>query len=202
MIYRSVGNRCAVDPNSLRIQVKTDVILAKLIAMGFVRLQMNPVAFAKSCIGVTKYNRGAHPKQAPAVVDCTSFTKWIYGQCGIWLPRYSIQQRECGARVPLEEISVGDVVFTTGRINWYDTNPEDGAGHAGLATDRGTVIHAAGSDVGVIESRLLDFLGSQEEFRGAIRMIPKDQDVWCLEVPPTVSVETSDDLRWILLQRL
>jgi len=202
MIYRAVGNRCALDPRNLKINLPKEMILSKLRAMGIILLQVNPVELARSQIGVAKYQRGARPTLAPKVMDCTSFMKWIYSQCGIWLPRYSIQQRECGRRVGLKNISAGDIIFKTGYFNYYDVNPNDGVGHAGLFTGHGTVVHAANSRLGIIESTLMDFLGNRDNFRGAIRLIPKNHAVWCLEIPPEIWVETSDDLRWLILQRL
>ena len=203
MTYRAVGNRIAVDPQTLKLSLSSEVILAKFLSLGFTLIELNPIELAKSQIGVAKYKRGAKPSEAPEVVDCTSFTKWIFGQCGIWLPRYSIQQRECGTRVNLNEIVAGDIVFRIGRCNYFENDPTDAVGHAGLATGQGTVIHAAGTRKGLIESTLIDFLEKEESrFRGAMRMIPKDSEVWFLEIPPDFWVETSDDLRWLLLQRM
>ncbi len=202
MIYRAVGNRCALDPCSLKLSISLEAIKSKLLAMGFRFLQINVVDLARIQIGAARYKRGARPDLAPQFVDCTSFTKWVYGQCGIWLPRYSVQQRRCGELVNLSDISAGDIVFAIGRFNYYDINPSEGVGHAGLATGNGTVIHAANSRVGVIESTLANFLRSSDNFRGAARLIPKNHEVWCLEVPPEVWVETSDDIRWLILQRI
>lgn len=75
----------------------------------------NIVEIARSRIGQTIYRRGVHPGQWPALMDCSGFTKWSYGQLGIWLPRYSIDQRDFGKRVDgMAEIKKGDLVFASG----------------------------------------------------------------------------------------
>lgn len=147
------------------------------------------------------YRRGAKPSESPMVVDCSSFIKWLYGQRGIWLPRRSIQQRELGISIPIEEVGAGDVVFVSGWIDYYHTDPKDGVGHVGIATDEGTVIHAADRKVHVVESSFESFIGKTKS-RGARRYVPKDQIVLTLETPPDREVEIADDLRWIVLQSL
>jgi cell wall-associated NlpC family hydrolase len=125
--------------------------------------------------------------------------KWLYGQRGIWLPRRSIQQRALGQAVELHELREGDVVFTSGRINYYDTDPSCGVGHVGIATGEGTIVHAANSRVGIIETTVEDFI-SGEKLRGIRRYVPKDSEVVTVTTPPQREVETSDDIQWILLQ--
>lgn len=127
--------------------------------------------------------------------------KWLYGRRGIWLPRYTIQQRQLGEDVSLSHLLSGDLVFTKGRISWYDDDPETGVGHVGVATGNETIIHAANSDSGVIEQPLEEFLRN-DVFRGARRYLPSDRTVYTLEAPSRWEVETMDDLRWIILQHL
>jgi hypothetical protein len=120
---------------------------------------------------------------------------------GIWLPRRSIQQREYGVAVDLKELVAGDLVFCTGRLNYYDSDPSDGVGHVGMAIDSGTIIHAANSKLGVIESSVETFIGS-DKFRGARRIIPVGLPIVTLETPLERDVESSDDIKWIVLQNL
>ncbi len=201
MKYRAVGNRCAVNISSLNLPVSDEEALVVLTGKGFKILNIDLLSLALQCIGTSLYCRGAKPSEAPAVVDCSSFIKWLYGQLGIWLPRRSIQQRELGVPIPIKEISMGDVIFVSGAIDYYHTDPTDGVGHVGIATGKGTVILAANKKVNVIESSFDSFIG-KTRFRGARRYVPKDQIVLTLETPEKREIEIEDDIRWIVIQSL
>ncbi len=201
MEYRAVGTRCAVSIDSLGLPISVEKSLAILISKEFKILEIDLIALARQCTKTSKYLRGAKPSDAPAIVDCSSFIKWLYGQRGMWLPRRSIQQRKLGIPVTLEDIYSGDVVFVSGSIDYYDNDPSDGVGHVGIATGEGTVIHAANREANIIESSLGNFVG-KTKFRGIRRYVPKDQIVLTLETPANREVETADDLRWIILQSL
>lgn len=196
--YQAVGKYCAVDLNSLKLPILPYEILLILSKKGFKVVDVNIISLARQCIGVSQYHRGARMYQAPEIVDCSSFIKWLYAQRGIWLPRRSIQQRKLGKPVNFGKFIAGDVVFISGYINYYDNNASDGVGHVGIATGEGTIIHAANSKFNVVESPVDEFVGNS--FRGARRYIPKDAKVITLETPTNREVEISDDLRWIVLQ--
>ncbi len=201
MEYRAVGNRCAVILSELGLPISDEEALAILIQKGFRVIEVDLIALARGCIGISSHRRGAALHEAPGVVDCSSFGKWLYAQRGIWLPRRSIQQRELGVSTSPGDIVRGDLVFASGYISYYYDNPLDGVGHAGIATGDGTVIQALNKDKGVIESSLDAFI-DRVGFRGVRRYIPQDVEVLTLETPPHRGVETSDDLRWIILQSL
>ncbi|MES2059422.1 MAG: NlpC/P60 family protein [Patescibacteria group bacterium] len=167
---------------------------------GFKLVEVDAIALARGCIGSSKYRRGAKADEAPAVVDCSSFIKWLHSLRGIWLPRRSIQQRELGATIEFDKIQAGDVVFVSGAIDYYLHDPDDGVGHVGIATGDGSVVHAANSKLHVVESSLDDFVGSK--FRGAKRFGICDESVLTFKVPESRDVEIADDLRWIILQSL
>lgn len=199
MEYRSVGNRLAVDIDSLRLPISIEKILSMLIAKGFKVLNIDVVALARECVNVSKYRRGARLAEAPSVFDCSSFIKWLYGQCGVWLPRRSIQQREFGESIELGEVVSGDVIFVSGHIDYYFDDPSDGVGHVGVATGDNTVIHAANKKIGIAETRLDAFV-DKDKFRGARRYIPKHSEIFTLETPIGREVEIADDIKWIILQ--
>lgn len=159
------------------------------------------ITLARQCIGASQYRRGARPSEAPEIVDCSSFVKWLYAQRGIWLPRRSIQQRELGEAVNLDGLVAGDLIFISSWINYYLDDPADGVGHVGIATNDGTVIHAANRKVNAVETPLDKFV-DKTKFRGARRYIPKDIKVLTLETPVNREVEIADDIKWIILQSL
>jgi hypothetical protein len=201
MEYRAVGNRCAVDFDSLNLPMPREEALAILSQKDFVVVEIDIVALARQCIGTSQYRRGARLSEAPAVFDCSSFMKWLYANRGIWLPRRSIQQRELGEVVEIDDLIAGDTVFISGRIDYYYDDPANGVGHVGVVTGDGTLIHAAGRKAGVAESPLDEFL-DKAKFRGARRYIPKGVEVLTLETPFRRGVEIADDIIWIVLQSL
>ena len=137
--------------------------------------------------------------EAPKVFDCSSFTKWIYGQRGIWLPRRSIQQSEIGEPVEVNELTTGDLVFTSGAIDYYRENPDWGVGHVGLYVGNGNVVHAANKKSNILETNIYDFIKGGK-LRAVRRYISKGAELLTVELPASREVEISDDIRWIVLQ--
>lgn len=198
--YLAEGKRCAVDFNFLKLPVSNEQAIDILIGINFRMEKVDLCELARECIGKSTYRRGSQMHNAPHQMDCSSFIKWLYAQRGIKLPRRSIQQREIGLRVEISDLLAGDLVFVSGRVNYFFDDPSDGVGHVGIATGKQTVIHAANCRVGIIETEVDKFV--EKGFRGARRIIPDNANVLTLVVPPTKDVEFSDDIRWIVLQNL
>ncbi len=200
-MYYAVGNRCAIDFNELRLPISEHEAIEIIQTKGFKKIDVDIVSLAISFVGVSTYRRSARLSEAPGVFDCSSFVKWLYGQRGIWLPRRSIQQRECG--MPITDASKlvgGDIVFVSGHVNYFLSDPLDGVGHVGIVSDAGTVVHAANSRLGIVESTMESF--TQKGLRGIRRIIPSDRVVHTFITPDEREVEYSDDIRWIVLQTL
>lgn len=203
MEFLAVGKRCAVHLDSLKLPLTNEEALALIGRLGFAEVSVDLVELARSCVGTSVYRRGARFHEAPGVVDCSGFVRWLYGQMGIWLPRRSIQQYMLGEEAALEEVSALDVVFVSGRIDYYHDDPTKGVGHVGIATGLGTVVHAANKELGVIETPLAEFIEAEQgKFRGVRRYVPKGADLVTLQVPEYRDVDTSDDIRWIVLRSL
>jgi hypothetical protein len=194
-MYRAVGNRCAVDLSSLPIG-NDELALTILRNKGFEFVGADVVSMAKLCVGRSQYRLRAQMSAAPRTVDCSSFTKWLYGGLGIWLPRLALQQREAGKLVDATLMSAGDLIFRSGPNSYYEHDPTDDVGHVGVVTKKRTVIHAACSSAGVIESSVGMFL-RPEVFRGVRRYV--SNCTVTLRIPPHLEVETSDDIRFLLL---
>ncbi len=200
MRYRAVENRCAVHIHALQLPIPPTSAEHILTRLGFEQKTGDVVAIARSQIGQSAYRLGARTQEAPDAVDCSSFVKWVYGQVGIWLPRRTIQQLQVGEPVHPDDLQAGDLLFKTGRHNWYIDRPELGVGHVGIATGSDTVIHAANRKRGVIESPAVTFLG--EKFRGVRRLISHNEEIVTLIAPRHIDIETDDDIRWIILREL
>jgi hypothetical protein len=201
MEYRATGGYCAVDIETLNLPISGEESIHILQNIGFELIEVDIIKLARECIDISFYRRGARLCEAPKVVDCSSFVKWLYAQRGILIPRRSIQQRELGEKININDINAGDLVFTSGYINYYNDNPLDGVGHVGIVSEKNTIIHAGGKKSNVTETNINTFIG-KSKLRGIRRYIPKDKEVLTFKTPPRRDVETSDDFKWIILQNL
>ena len=200
MNYRAVSTRCAVDFATLNLSITEEAALEILNSAGFHVVSVDISAEARAMVGKSAYKRGAQITEAPHVVDCSSLTKWVYGRCGIWLPRRSIQQFEFGRRVDDEERMEGDLIFTSGYRDYYPDDSSLRIGHVGMVTSEMTVIHAASRLRGVVEEELALFL-QRQKIQAVCRFLGSGNTL-VLETPERRHVETADDIRWIILQRL
>ncbi len=196
--FRTVGNRCAFIFEDMVPGVSQHSIFAALEGRGCSIIETDVVATARSVIGASRYRRGATLREAPEVFDCSSFTKWCYGRCGIHLPRLSIQQRGCGRPTAMAGLRAGDMLFTVGWRNWYDEGgPSNGVGHVYLATGERSFVHASARNSGVAEVSEEDVFGrhSEEELRGCRRLLPERP--WrTVVLPEELEIESADDLVW------
>lgn len=201
MNHHAFGNRCAVDFRGLKLPISRSDALGILLRAGFRVAREDIISLARSCIGKSGYKRGARIGEAPGTVDCSSFIQWLYGRCGIEIPRRTIQQREFGRAAAPEDVRKGDLVFATGTKNYYLDDPARGVGHVAVATGDGTVVHAVSRCKGVKESPL-KVLTRESRFRGVRRIVDDWDELIVLETPEDRDVRTSDDIRWIVLQNL
>jgi cell wall-associated NlpC family hydrolase len=96
---------------------------------------------AKSFIG-TKYVWAAN---GPDCFDCSGFTKYVFKENGITLPRYSGHQAKVGIRVSFDELKKGDLVF-------FDTERKfrGKVNHVGIYIGDNKFIHASSAKKKVI----------------------------------------------------
>lgn len=194
------GRRCAVDLKKLDLPVNDHTALEILRTKGYSRVEVDLDSLGTALIGKSRYRRGANSQDAPEIVDCSSLTKWLYAQNGIWLPRHSIDQRDyLGEAVTCDNAQSGDLAFVRGYRNYYWSDPNDAVGHVGMVTARRTVIHAASAKAGIVESALDSFLGKEQS---GIRRFPNFSNLITLESPPNRIVECSSAFRWLVLQNL
>lgn len=195
MIIHAVGNRCAVDLDSLSLPLSKQEILLLLEREGFCTLEIDMIALVREYVGRSTYRRCAFMREAPHVVDCASLIKWMYARRGIWLPRDLLLWIDLGMPVDLTDIRQGDLVFTDGRSNRH-VERIGNIGHVGIAADHQTMIHAT-NHVGIEEISIASFL-RQRTFCCARRIIPEHVNLITLIVPPHQEIEISQDLEWML----
>lgn len=85
------------------------------------------------------YLLGASTSRTDAF-DCSSFTKRVFAQLGIELPRSSAQQAQLGSSVAMDELQVGDLVF-------FATSGSGDVSHAGIYAGNGEMVSAQNGGV-------------------------------------------------------
>lgn len=73
--------------------------------------------------------------------DCSGFTKLVFANYGIYLPRSAPEQAYAGVHVDLEDIMPGDII-----VSGYDGV----VCHASLYIGDGKLVHALNSNVGIV----------------------------------------------------
>lgn len=201
-MYRACNGRVALDVTGFqRAGVAPELLWESLEGLGCRLVDVDIVRLARAQVGQAHYRRGARLTQAPEVVDCSSFVKWIFAERGIWLPRRTVQQMRCGQEVMPYYVCDGDLIYTEGRHNWYAEDLRVRVGHVGIMTADKTVIHATNNGTnGAVEVRLREFLakGTLVTIR---RLLPAGHRLVTVTLPPGREVETSDDLLWMIRER-
>lgn len=90
----------------------------------------------------TKYIWAAN---GPSAFDCSGFTKYVFNQIGISLPRYSGHQANIGKKIKFSELKKGDLVF-------FDTAKKfkRKVNHVGIFIGDNKFIHASSAKKKVI----------------------------------------------------
>ena len=100
------------------------------------------VAVARSFVGTPYRNGGA----APGGFDCSGFTRYVFAQVGVALPRTVQEQATAGKHVDRRDLRAGDLVFFAidGRT----------ISHVGILVSAGAFVHAPGSRSSLREESL------------------------------------------------
>ena len=98
---------------------------------------------AKSMLGI-EYKYGAN---GPYRYDCSSFTKHVFLQQGIKIPRISRNQAKVGRFVYKSQLQKGDLIF-------FDSKKSSRVSHVGIYLDDGQFIHASSSKKRITVSSL------------------------------------------------
>ena len=208
MTVRSVGNHIAVNFNSLNLPVSNEQALEILKGKNIQPIEVDILSLAKNLVGKARWKLPSRQWEAPHFFDCSSLTKWLYGQKGIWLPRRPLQQFEfcCqyGSIHELSEITEGDIVFTSSPYKQgVNTGEDDGIGHVCISIGDGQVICATNSEfgTGILEISIEKLLETRK-LRAVGRPCNSMSEITTLMFPLGREVETTDDVRWIVLQSL
>lgn len=201
-MYRAVGNLCAVNFSELELPISEREAMGMLSQLGFQKVDASFSEIAMSVVG-KNYRKTARFAEAPNVFNCSSLPKWVYAQCGIWIPRWAIQQFRFGTQVDLDDLKQGDIIFSAGFTPSYEDDITIGVGHSMLALGNGLIVHAT-SRIGCvgIYTDSLEQISSNNGYRGIRRIIADWERIVTFRIPETIEVETSDDIKWIIYQNL
>ncbi len=123
---------------------------------------------AQSFLG-TKYVWAAN---GPSAFDCSGFTKYVFHENGIELPRYSGHQANIGERIDFENLKIGDLVF-------FDTSKKfkHKVNHVGIYIGNHQFIHASSAKKKVIITSFDEKKYYKKKFLYARRIEPNSQNV-------------------------
>jgi cell wall-associated NlpC family hydrolase len=97
------------------------------------------LADAMALIGKVDYQYGVN--RAPSVMDCSAFTKYVFGKEGISLKWGTKYQKDEGTYVAKSDLQKGDLVF-------FRVGSSTGIGHVGIYIGNGQMIHNSPSNKG------------------------------------------------------
>lgn len=112
------------------------------------------ITHAKNLIGVTKYKFNANTP--PTSLDCSSFTKYVFGLEGVTLKWGTKYQKDAGSAVSRDNLQKGDLVFF-----WTEADAPGSISHVGIYMGAGQFIHNTPSMDGVGISTLTSGYWSQ-----------------------------------------
>lgn len=98
----------------------------------------NLVEYAKQFVGYPYVYGGNSLTNG---TDCSGFTKLIYAQYGIDLPRVAYDQSFVGVEVPISQIQIGDLV-----LSGYEGKTH----HVAIYIGNNQIVHALNSNVGIV----------------------------------------------------
>lgn len=98
------------------------------------------IQHAKDLEGITHYAYGVN--KAPTLLDCSAFTKYVFGQEGITLKWGTRYQKDAGVFVARGDLQPGDLVF-------FRVGSSSEIGHVGIYIGDGRFIHNSPSFDGV-----------------------------------------------------
>ena len=123
-----------------------------------------PIFDAYAITGTALALRGAPYRNGgsdPDGFDCSGFTRYVFGQHGVALPREVKEQYGKGKAVKPKDVAMGDLLFFA--------TVAPGASHVGIALGGDAFVHAP-SSTGVVRVERLSATYWSQRFVGARRM--------------------------------
>lgn len=145
-----IENNEEIEVEVVEAEIKVEVIqeekkprpVAPVVMDVNVSLAENLVAYAKQFVG-NPYVYGGN--SLTEGTDCSGFTKLIYAQYGVNLPRVAPSQAYVGVEVPVSDIQIGDLV-----LSGYNGVTQ----HVAIYIGNGKIVHALNPDAGIVITNL------------------------------------------------
>ena len=118
------------------------------------------IGFAKTYLG-SPYKLGGNLMSG---IDCSGFTKQVYSEFNVNLPRTAKEQFHEGTKIDREDLTTGDLVF-------FRTRKENAPSHVGIFIDHDKFIHASTRNGGGVRIDSLDDQYYSRHFIGASRLV-------------------------------
>ena len=147
-LTRLVSNNLDTDINGINGVYSTPIVIDveedkkdKIVKM-LEEIKTNKISREKEIINTaiayldTKYVWAAN---GPTSFDCSGFTKYVFGENGLTLPRYSGNQAKVGIKVSFNELEVGDLVF----FDTETSHKKRKVNHVGIYIGNNKFIHAS-----------------------------------------------------------
>ncbi len=116
---------------------------------------------ALSLQGITRYGFGKN--EAPVLLDCSSFTRYVFGLQGLNLPFGTAYQKDIGIAVDKDQWQKGDLLFFWSSVPGL-------IGHVGIYNGEGGLVHNSASKDGVVVADL-DLKYWQDHYVSARRVL-------------------------------
>lgn len=94
------------------------------------------IADGQRYLGVKYLFGGDYKEDGSMKMDCSYFTRYVFRQNGVYLPRTSLAQSQVGKFVYRSSLKKGDLMF-------FDTNEDKKINHVGIYMGNGKFIHAS-----------------------------------------------------------
>lgn len=126
-----------------------------LTLLGCQIITWNLLDVARSFVD-TPYRLGTEINYPPEALDCSGLTKLIFACAGIWLPRFTVLQVDCGKKINPDDKKPGDLIFFKGKNPWLHPDFEKGIGHAGFVLNEEIFLHTTSKTKKVAVAKISD----------------------------------------------
>jgi len=168
-----------LDELALNVQNSMDIDLSgdKKITTEAIEVDNNWVEFTKNdeVLETAKQYLGVEyiwAANGPSAFDCSGYTKYVFKENGITIPRYSGHQANVGTKVSFDELEKGDLVF-------FDTEKhfKRKVNHVGIYIGENRFIHASSARKQVMITSFSQKKFYKNRFLHGRRVIDSDTNV-------------------------
>jgi cell wall-associated NlpC family hydrolase len=209
MNIHSTQNRILFFKSKFNLTVSDEHICSILESKGIIKVEADTPALAESLLG-RSWKWGARQWQAPQFFDCSSFSKWVFGHEGLWLPRRPEQQFRLFLEMNWVYASGGAISLKRGDIVFVNSVYTDGKldpkkdpnriSHVLVALGNNELVCAANSELGrgVVKTSFSELVKTRKIL--GVGRLPRGGVTF--EYDPKREIETDEDVSYIVKRGL